>query len=173
MNTHTRIDDKLFTPLTARDASVSLAELQQYVTANPPVRSNRPYVAAAIVMCIGVGLFFLLGDNIPEPTITELPSIPQVVPQVLTPPVAENPSPAVTPVRELSRKQRTRQSSRMANVPKGPVLPNKDLGLTEQPLLPDPRIVESQQFALECNDPSFLVALARIEFSASPDPNID
>jgi hypothetical protein len=176
MDTYDKTDDMLFTPLTSREASVSLAELQRYVSSKPvPAEPNRMYVAAAIAtVCVVLGIVFLSGgDSATVPTIAEKPSAKQIVPHVSAPQAAVNADPVATPERKLYGKQRTRQLRQTVSVTKTPLVSDQNLGLMEKSLPPDLNVVGSQQFAMECNELSFFVALARIEFPDLQEPQID
>jgi hypothetical protein len=167
MNTHDRADDTLFTPLTTHETTMSLAELQQYVSANPPPQPvNRTYaVVAIVIMCIGVWMLFIRDNGIKEHLTAEEPSAQQFIPQSLTPKTVHSPDPAVASVVVPRRKVYATPLKQTVEVTEKSLTSDSDSGLMETVLSPDPNIGLSQQFALECNEPSLLVALAKIEFS--------
>lgn len=176
MNTHNTKDDMLFTPLTTREASVSLAELKQYVATKPAPRAmpTRTYVAiATLVICAGVGTVFFLGDNdnIEENPIAGTPSLDRIVAPIPVPQaVTTNPEPS--PVAEIQEKQIAKQPRRTIRKAEKQLASDPNIGLAATTIVPDPNIGLSQQFALECNDPSLLVAFARIDFSDPQDPSL-
>lgn len=167
MNIHDKADDTLFTPLTTRETTTSLAELQQYVSRNPPPRPvNRAYAAVAIVvLCIGVWMLFIRDNGIKEHLTAEQPSAQPFRAESVTPKTVDSPDPDVASLNMPHPKAHTTRVKQTVAVTETPLPHDSDSGLTETLLTPDPNIGLSQEFALECNEPSLLVALAKIEFS--------
>lgn len=167
MNIHDKADDTLFTPLTTRETTTSLAELQQYVSRTPSPRPvNRTYaVVAILVICIGVWMLFIRDNGIQEHLTADEPSAQQFKPQSVTPKTVDSPDPAVAPESMPHTKAHATRVKQTAAVTETPLPVDSDSGLTETLLTPDPNIGLSQEFALECNEPSLLVAFAKIEFS--------
>ena len=164
MNINQEQNNKLFFgPLANREASVSLAELQAYVSSAPaPAAPNTRYmVVGGIVLLIGSGIFYF-SDNIPSQR------------QVIANEVI-SPQPGAPSVSPLPEKQVIAQSTPVAPVAHRnyqPVsVPKRQLsneGLQEKSIAPDPLMGIPEQSAMASNDPSLYVTIARIDLPELP-----
>jgi hypothetical protein len=152
MSTNPQIpDERLLAHFHEKDVPVTIADLKDYVSSTPAPKRRSSYYAATAIVVLLIGAGMLL-QNRPNPTaIVSLKSDTheQTMVAAATQQLATQVYQHTTQVQPRRSKQRPRNARSM-------------IGVNERPPMPYPTQGYAQRVVIECNDPSFLVALSDV-----------